>query len=206
MNVETWLLFCATETVLCFTPGPAVLCVISTALARGAGGGVVASLGILAANAMYFALSATGLGALLLASRTLFVAIKWVGAGYLVYLGLRMLLRRAPSPQEAPAAPARRASPFVNAFVTQTANPKALIFFTALLPQFIDPDQSAARQIAILGVSSVVIEFLVLCIYVGACHGARRWARGRRFGDALHRAGGVLLIAAGAKLAAIRSQ
>lgn len=208
MTVETWLLFCATEAVLCVTPGPAVLCVISTSLSRGPGAGVIASLGILAANTMYFALSATGLGALLLASRTLFVAIKWMGAGYLIFLGLRMLLRRAPALADDALAPvsSRRAGAFTNAFVTQAANPKAIIFFTALLPQFINPDESAAMQIAILGASSVVIEFIVLCVYVGASHAARRWVSGGRAGDALHRVGGALLIAAGAKLAAIRSQ
>ena len=205
MTVQTWLLFCATETVLCFIPGPAVLCVVSTALARGARGGVRSSLGILAANTMYFALSATGLGALLLASRSLFVAIKWIGAAYLVVIGLRMVFRRARTGMPAETAPApRRAGPFLNGFVTQAANPKALVFFTALLPQFIDPDASVAAQIAILGASSVAIEFAVLCTCVGACHAARRWTRGGRFGDLLHRTGGAFLIVAGAKLAAIR--
>jgi homoserine/homoserine lactone efflux protein len=80
MTIETWLLFCVTETVLCFTPGPAVLLVLSLSLTTGAGAGVGASLGILAANAFYFLLSATGVGAVLLASYELFFLIKWIGA------------------------------------------------------------------------------------------------------------------------------
>src|SRR5262245_13470471 len=205
MTLETWLLFCATEAVLCFIPGPAVLCVVSAALTRGSKPGFHASLGILAANTAYFALSATGLGAVLLASRTVFVVIKWVGAAYLVFLGIRMLFARAkhtPVPESTPVPAARNS--FWNGFVVQIANPKAIVFFTALLPQFIDPDAAVLQQIAILAVSSIVIELGVLSIYVAACHSARRWVRGSRFGGVLERVGGGLLILAGARLAAMR--
>lgn len=205
MTLETWLLFCATETVLCFIPGPAVLCVVSAALGRGARQGFNASLGILAANTAYFALSATGLGAVLLASRTVFVAIKWIGAAYLVYLGVRMMFVRAgATPFVEAAEPPNARGAFWNGFVVQAANPKALIFFTALLPQFIDPDAAVAPQIGILAASSVAIELGVLSIYVAACHSARRWVRGGRLERALERAGGGLLILAGARLAAMR--
>lgn len=206
MSLETWLLFCATEVVLCFIPGPAVLCVVSAALTRGTRAGFQASLGILAANTTYFALSATGLGAVLLASRTAFVVIKWVGAAYLVYLGVRMLFARNTDSPATPDAPASRKPrrEFWNGFVVQAANPKALIFFTALLPQFIDPDAGVAAQIGILAASSIVIELGVLTIYVAASQSARRWMRGGRFGAALQRAGGGLLILAGARLAAMR--
>lgn len=94
MTVEIWILFCLTETVLCLTPGPAVLTVVSFALTGGPRAGLRASLGILAANAFYFVVSATGIGAMLLASHQLFVVIKWAGAAYLVWLGARMLLAR----------------------------------------------------------------------------------------------------------------
>ena len=209
LTFQTWLLFCATETVLCFTPGPAVLLVVSLSLARGARAGFGASLGILTANAAYFVLSATSLGAILLASWNLFFVIKWLGAAYLVWLGVQMLL--FPSRPLATSEPSRPASPprrrlgaFWYGFVTQAANPKALVFFTALLPQFIDPEGAVAVQVAILGISSVVIEFVVLAIYVAACHRARSWARDPRFATPLQRAGGLLLIGAAVRLAAIR--
>jgi threonine/homoserine/homoserine lactone efflux protein len=204
MTIQTWALFCATEVVLCFIPGPAVLYVVSTAIARGSRSGVVASLSILAGNTVYFVLSALGLGALLLASRPVFMVIKWVGAAYLVFLGLRMLLGRSPAGLEASEAhsPTRYAGVFWNGFLIQIANPKAIIFFAALLPQFIDPDQSAATQIAILGMTSVVVEFAVLAVYVAACRAARQWVRSPRFGAWLGRVAGLLLVIAGAKLAA----
>ena len=211
MTFQTWLLFCATETVLCLTPGPAVLLVVSLALARGARAGLGGSVGILAANAAYFLLSGTGLGAVLLASWQLFVVIKWLGAAYLVWMGVRMVLRPArvaagagPTPA-AFSRPSVRAGTFWQGFVTQAANPKALIFFTALLPQFIDPRQGVATQVAILGVSSVLIEFVVLGIYVLACHRARGWAGDSRLAVGLQRAGGVLLVVAGLRLAAVRT-
>jgi homoserine/homoserine lactone efflux protein len=93
---------------------------------------------------------------------------------------------------------------FWNGFVVQIANPKAIVFFAALLPQFINPDAPVLQQIGILAVSSIVIELGVLSIYVAACHSARRWVRGSRFGGVLERVGGGLLILAGARLAAMR--
>lgn len=206
MTIETWTLFCATEAVLSFIPGPAVLYVVSTSITRGSRAGIVASLSILAGNTVYFILSAMGLGALLLASRPVFTAIQWIGAGYLVYLGLRMLFsrsRQAPEPARSDE-PVKHAGVFWGGFFTQIANPKAIIFFAALLPQFIDPDQSAAYQIAILGVSSVVVEFIVLAVYVGSCRAAGRWLRAPRYSTWLVRVAGLLLVIAGARLAATR--
>ena len=208
MTLQTWLLFCATETVLCFTPGPAVLLVISLSLARGARAGFAGSLGILAANAGYFVLSATSLGAVLLASWNLFVVIKWLGAAYLVWLGVHMILfpSHSASTQDPSLGSRLRRGPatFWHGFITQAANPKALVFFTALLPQFITPPHGVAVQVAILGISSVLIEFVVLGLYVAACYRARGWAQNPRVAMPLQRAGGVLLVGAGARLAAIR--
>ena len=205
MPLETWLLFCATETVLCFTPGPAVLLVISMALARGGAAGIRASLGILAANAFYFALSASGIGAVLLASWDLFSLIKWAGATYLLWLGVRMFFSRASVLDgSASAADHRRTpAPFTHGLVTQGANPKALVFFTALLPQFIDPAGSVPVQVAILGASSILIELAVLALYVAACRRARHIVRQPRFATSLNRGGGILLMWAGVRLATL---
>ena len=204
MSFEIWALFCATETVLCFIPGPAVLLVVSLALTRGARAGLGASAGILLANAFYFVVSATGIGAILLASWELFFLIKWLGAAYLVWLGLRMLLTRAHAPTGDDPVQRRAGAPVRHGLVTQGANPKALVFFTALLPQFVDPSGSVPTQIAILGVSSILIEFAVLGLYVAVCQRARGMMQRPAFSSALNRAGGVLLIGAGAGMATIR--
>ena len=95
VSLEVWALFVVTESILCLTPGPAVLLVVAQALGRGAAASVWATLGILTGNALYFALSATGVGALLLASYELFALVRWLGAAYLIWLGVRALLGRS---------------------------------------------------------------------------------------------------------------
>jgi len=204
MPFQTWLLFCVTETILCFTPGPAVLLVVSLALTRGGRAGLGASFGILGANACYFLLSATGIGAILLASWELFFLVRWIGAAYLVWLGLHMLLSRPSRRMADDVADRRPVNPIMHGLVTQGANPKALVFFTALLPQFVDPARPVPAQILVLGVSSIVIELAVLALYVAVCHRARAVTERPGFATALNRAGGTLLIGAGAGLATLR--
>jgi homoserine/homoserine lactone efflux protein len=201
MTLQTWILFCLTETVLCFIPGPAVLFVLATALRRGFPSASLAAAGILAGNTFYFALSATGIAAVIIASHAVFTALKWAGAAYLVWLGLRMLSSRAADHGATPPSSAGSADRiFSRAFVVQAANPKALVFFIALLPQFINPAGSVPWQILVLGISSVVIEFMVLSLY-GALAARARSITGARFSHALERIGGAFLIAAGARLA-----
>jgi threonine/homoserine/homoserine lactone efflux protein len=201
MSVEAWLAFCATETVLCLIPGPAVLFVVSVALARGPRPGVAASLGVLAANLAYFALSATGIAAVVVASHDLFRVLKWTGAVYLVCLGLGMLVGRSRSAAAASPQLVRRA--LLRGVLVQGANPKALVFFVALLPQFIDAGAPIAFQIIVLGASSVVIEFFVLGVYVALAVRAREVA-GSRLAAPLQRVGGGFLVAAGARLAVVQ--
>lgn len=198
MTIEAWLAFCATELVLCFTPGPAVLLVVSVALARGMRGGLSAALGILAANTLYFALSALGIGAALVASHELFLAVKWAGAVYLVYLGWRLLFHRRV--EQSHATPTPLPHGFARGFVVQGANPKSLVFFTALLPQFLDPSAPMAAQVAILGLSSVLIEIVALAVYAWAASHAWELARGA-WVSRVERLGGAFLVAAGLRLA-----
>lgn len=203
MGLKAWLLFCLTEAVLCLTPGPAVLLVVCLTLSRGSAGGLAGSVGVLAANAVYFALSATSLGMVLRASWQLFAIIKWLGAAYLVWLGIRMVVRPAEDGARGSDPPPAARSFWVG-FLTQTANPKALVFFTAILPQFIDPHGSVALQVVVLGVSSVLIELAVLAMYVAASRTARAWTREAGVAVPLRRAGGLLLVGVGVQLAASR--
>lgn len=206
MTWGAWALFVATETALCLAPGSAVLLVLSQSLVRGTGPSVWSSLGILTGNALYFALTATGLGAVLLASYEVFFLIKWVGAGYLVWLGVAVWRGRSSVLSVLPEGVAVVGSGrmFVNGFVLQAANPKALIFFTALLPQFIDPRAPVVGQVAILGVTSVIIEFLVLLAY-GVLAGRMAVLAARpQFRSAADRVAGSMLITAGVSMAAMR--
>jgi len=209
VSLETWLLFCATEAVLCFVPGPAVLLVVSLGLTRGWAAGFAGSLGILAANGFYFALSGTGIAGVLLASWSLFVVLKVVGAAYLIWLGLRMLLRPGGEVGDGtiatgPSTTRNRGRDFRLGLATQGANPKALIFFSALLPQFVDPARPLGVQVAILGASSIAIELAVLSLILATCDRAHGIVRRPEVARRLQRVGGALLIGAGAQLAAMR--
>ena len=203
MTIQTWVLFVLTEGALCLTPGPAVLLVLSQGLTRGTGASVFASLGILAGNACYFALSATGLGTILLASYDLFSLVRWVGAAYLVWLGITAFIARSTVLTVTPVAGAAPGGwrTCVNGFVLQVSNPKALVFFTALLPPFIDPRGSVMVQVAILGVTSVVLEFFVLLAYGALAGRLTSLATRPRFQTIANRVAGGMLVTAGVSVA-----
>jgi len=195
-----------TEAVLSMTPGPAVLYVLAQAIRRGPGQSVWASWGILSANALYFVLSATSLGAVIVASYKLFFLIKWLGAAYLVYLGLRSLFGKSSILSLPEATPGSSSGPHIlrDGFLLQSANPKALLFFTAILPQFIDAHHNVAFQILVLGISSIVVEFVILFIYGQLAGRALATARSPRFEKLSNRLAGSLLIGAGLGLARLR--
>jgi threonine/homoserine/homoserine lactone efflux protein len=206
MTWQLWLLFVTTEAVLSISPGPAVLYVLSQAIRRGPAKSVWASWGILSANAMYFILSATSLGAVIVASYKLFFLIKWIGAAYLVYLGLSSFFGKSsvlPLPEEKSDT---RSGPRIlcDGFLLQSANPKAILFFTAILPQFIDAHHNVAFQILILGVSSIVVEFIILFTYGQLAGRALTTARSPRFEKITNRVAGSLLICAGVGLARLK--
>ena len=199
MTWQIWLFFVMTEVVLCMTPGPAVLFVLSQAIKRGPAKSVWASCGILSANAMYFALSATSLGAVIVASYKLFFLVKWIGAAYLVYLGLSSFFGKRSVlslPQESSDI---RTRPRIlrDGFILQAANPKALLFF-------IDAHRNVAFQILLLGVSSMVVEFVILVAYGELAGRALSTARNPRFENLTNRIAGSLLIGAGLGLARLR--
>jgi threonine/homoserine/homoserine lactone efflux protein len=206
MTWATWSVFLATETVLCLTPGPAVLFVVSHGLGRGPRSARWAALGILAGNTLYFAVSATSLGAILVTSYALFSAIRWLGAAYLVWLGCAAILGRRGALAVTAAAGAdtdTRMRVLGRGFVVQAANPKALVFFVALLPQFIDPAHNVPAQVAILAATSTLVELAVLMVYGSLAARAARLVARPRAAALLERVAGGLLIAAGLRLAAL---
>ena len=206
MTFQLWLLFVTTEAVLSISPGPAVLYVLSQGIKRGPGKSVWASWGILSANAMYFVLSATSLGAVIAASYKLFFLIKWAGAAYLVYLGLASFFGKSSVLSLPEEKSSDHSGPRIlrDGFVLQAANPKALLFFTAILPQFIDAHHNVALQILVLGVSSIVVEFIILFTYGQLAGRALATARNPRFEKITNRVAGSLLIGAGVGLARLR--
>lgn len=119
MTLRVWILFLMMETTACLSPGPAVLLVVSQGLSRGLLASTWSSIGILAANALYFALSATGIAAVLLGSKNLFNAITWVGAAYTIWLGVRTFASSGAAVSASAGSPASSAGMFTNGFVLQ---------------------------------------------------------------------------------------
>jgi threonine/homoserine/homoserine lactone efflux protein len=200
VNWDTYWLYVLTEAALSLSPGPAVMLVIAYGLTQGARRSVPATLGILSANAVYFAISATSLGALLVSSRTFFFAIKWLGAAYLLYLGSRALFGR-PSPITASDRTARGSSwrsVYASGLTLQLANPKTLIFFVAILPQFVDPRLPIGAQMAWLAAGSVVPEFFILAGYGFLASRAAHIATDPRYARWTDRIAGALVLAAAA--------
>jgi threonine/homoserine/homoserine lactone efflux protein len=185
MTFKTWLLFLAMETALSLSPGPAVFYVVSQGVRGALRRALPATLGIISANAIYFSLSATSLGALIAASASFFTIAKWVGAAYLIYLGIKSLLAARSSHDvtlggavAADAGDRRRV--YLGAITLQLANPKALLFFLALLPQFIDPARPVVPQMLLLAATSMLPEFCILISYGWLAH--RAASASTRFG------------------------
>lgn len=177
MTFKTWLLFLVMETALSLSPGPAVFYAVSQGVRGALRRTLPAAAGILSANGIYFALSATSLGAIIAASARFFAIAKWVGAAYLVYLGLKAI--RSAQSMHAVALDGKPEeneqdlrSVYFGALTLQLANPKALLFFLALLPQFIDPAVPVVPQMLILAATSMVPEFCILTGYGWLAHRA----------------------------------
>lgn len=183
MRWDTWIVFVTTETAACFSPGPAVLYVLSQALEHGTLASIWANCWILAGNTIYFILSAMGLGAILLASHYMFEAIRWIGAAYLVCLGVRAFLGKS-----------RKLS------VTKPDAAPGMRVLLALLPQFVDPRRSVAPQVAILAATSVAIEFCVLLGYGALAGRVTAMATRPRFAMLTNRVAGLMLIFAAARM------
>jgi homoserine/homoserine lactone efflux protein len=163
--MNTWLNFALVALVVTLVPGPAFIVVLTTALRRGFKPGAYATAGIVIGDAVYFFLTAVGLGSLLATSFWTFTIIKWLGIVYLVCLGLRSLFFPSNSLIAADGRSVTGRSSFVTALTVQLANPKLLLFLAALLPQFLDPTRPIAPQLAVLGpifmLSDTVIYLLL---------------------------------------------
>lgn len=206
MPPSSLILFALTEFALCLTPGPAVLLVVSQGLMGGTRRSTWSALGILSGNLFYFVLSATGLGAVLITSYKTFRLLRWIGAAYLIWLGISLLRGKAGEPRAETAAvmSASKGRLFRDGFVLQIANPKAILFFTALLPQFVDPKLPLARQVIIMALASFLIELVVLTVYGYLAGRIGGYRAAPRFVRLTNRLAGSMFVLAGLNIASRR--
>lgn len=204
MTLATWLALALASTVLLLIPGPTVLLVVSYALTQGRRVAVAVAAGVALGDFTAMTASLAGLGAILLASATLFAALKWIGAAYLVYLGVR-LWRAKPALPAADLDTPKKATRgiFSHAFLVTALNPKSIAFFVAFVPQFIDHDAALLPQLAIMEATFVSLAAVNALAYALAADRLR--VRVRRPGVLkwMNRAGASCLIGMGAATAAL---
>jgi len=204
MSVETWLAFAAASAVLLVIPGPTILLVVSYALGQGWRTALPMAVGVALGDFTAMTLSMLGLGALLAASATVFTALKWVGAAYLVWLGIK-LWRAGGTLDARPRTDRVSALKMMgHAWLVTALNPKSITFFVAFLPQFIDPKVDFWRQMAIFEVTFLTLAFLNAFGYALVASRARSLVRNPRAIAVINRIGGSLLIGAGVATVTLR--
>jgi len=206
MPLDLWLTFVAASTALLLIPGPTILLVLSYALSKGRSVAVASAAGVALGDLVAMTASLAGLGALVLASATLFSALKWVGAAYLVWLGVK-LLRSAPGGGLHMVTPGRDVSArnvFGHAAAVTALNPKSIAFFIAFVPQFLRPETPLVPQFAILIATFVGLGALNALAYALLADRMRRLVGRAGFITGLTRAGGLALVAMGVATAFMR--
>jgi threonine/homoserine/homoserine lactone efflux protein len=202
--MDNLALYVAASLALILTPGQDMIYVIGRSLAQGRVAGLCSAVGVIIGILVHTALAAIGVGAILQASETLFTALKLAGAGYLVYLGIRMMLTREIAIDAGDAAGrGSRMRLVLQGILSNVTNPKIILFFFAFLPQFVDPaSEHPTRDLVALGVLYALLGLPVKCGV--ALVAARLSDRMRRAPAALtwmNRACGALLVALGVRLA-----
>jgi threonine/homoserine/homoserine lactone efflux protein len=190
-DVPTFALFVAAALALLLLPGPAVIYVVARSVEGGRLTGLVSVLGVELGTLLHVVFAAAGLSAIVVSSAVAFSVVKWLGAAYLVWLGLRQILGRDGGDQEAPLSGSgeNRLRVFSQSVLVQVLNPKVALFFLAFLPQFVDPSRSAAwTQVVVLGTTLATLGLFTDGLYALLGGTAGEWIRKQRAGAGLRRA------------------
>lgn len=203
MLFETWVLYFMAVLILTASPGPSALLCMTKAVSSGWRAGVWVAMGSLTAITLMMTLSFVGLGVLISSSETLFNLIKWGGVVYLIYLGLKLIFSKQDSYEFNRTPVQQRLSAikhYASGFVVGASNPKAILFFTALFPQFIDANESLLTQYTVLASTFMVLELSWLCCYVYLGQKSSAWILARGRAKLFNRLTGGVFVGAGAVL------
>src|SRR5215204_6516965 len=189
-DASTFALFVAAALVLLIVPGPSVLYIVARSVEGGRKAGLVSVLGVQTGALVHIAFATLGLSAIVVSSAVAFSVVKWLGAAYLLWLGLRQILGRDGGDQEAPLSRSgeNRLRVFSQSVLVQVLNPKVALFFLAFLPQFVDPSRSAAwTQVVVLGTTLATLGLFTDGLYALLGGTAGEWIRKQRAGAGLRR-------------------
>jgi len=205
ISLETLILFFMTTLVVVLSPGPAALAVTAEAASNGFKKSTFVILGIASANIVFFVLSATGIITLVLASHTLFSVIKWIGVAYLFYLGCSAIFSKSGplSINASKKGNVKAYKVFMRGFILEISNPKALLYFSALLPQFIDITQPIIPQLIVLCLITLVLDLFCYSLYGYLGFKSIGKFIKPRLIKLINRSAGAMLIFAGIKMASV---
>ena len=184
-EASTYFLFVAAALVLLLVPGPAVVYVVARSVSEGRLTGLVSVLGIELGTLTHVAFAAAGLSAIVASSVVAFSVVKWLGAAYLVYLGLRQIFGRGGEEEDTELSESEddRFRVFYQSVLVQILNPKVALFFLAFLPQFVDPSRGAAwTQIVVLGATLAILGMFTDGLYALLGGTAGAWIKTKNLG------------------------
>jgi threonine/homoserine/homoserine lactone efflux protein len=190
-DASTFALFVAAALVLLLVPGPAVIYVVARSVEGGRLMGLVSVLGVELGTLLHVVFAAAGLSAIVVSSAAAFSVVKWLGAAYLIWLGLRNILGRDSGDEEVPSSDEEnRSRVFAQSVLVQVLNPKVALFFLAFLPQFVDPSRGVAwTQIVVLGATLAILGLFTDGLYALLGGTAGDWIRKQSVGAGLRQAG-----------------
>ena len=203
MALEIWLAYALAAAVVTVIPGPTILLVITQSVAHGRAAALPLVAGVVLGDTVAVVLSLLGLGALLAASAGWFAVVKWLGAAYLIYLGVRFWCDSGKGIAPTAAAAATTAttdaarSLFGQAFLVTTFNPKGILFFIAFLPQFVTPTADVPAQLVILAATFIVIGGITAMCYAVFAGALTRFLQAENVRRRFNRCGGAALIGSG---------
>jgi homoserine/homoserine lactone efflux protein len=204
MDATVWFYYLLTVIALSVTPGPGVFSSISSGLHHGVRRGAWNAVGMQAANLVHIVIVAVGLGAILLASETMFSAVKWAGVAYLIYLGVQTWRAPVRAFEDTPDCATTAREVFLHGFLVNITNPKGIIFFVAILPQFIDVARPQFAQYAILATTTFAVDMVVMCGYMALAARVLRVMKDPTRLRWVNRTLGGAFVAAGVALASFR--
>ena len=195
MQLGIWLAFVGAVLTLMSTPGPSQLLILSNSIKNGYRRSLLTGIGDLTANLIQMIIASLGLVSIIKDSHQFFMIVKWVGVLYLVYLGLKTIYSNSTLDLKKDGKSQSLTTLYWQGFITSAANPKAVIFFAALFPQFINSAEPLIRQFAILSITYIIIDGIFLCCYAGFAN----WINNRlesRMSNLIGKISGAFLIIA----------
>ncbi len=207
MTFEVWLTFVITASVIIVVPGPTNIYIVGQSLNHGKKASIPLSVGVITGDALCIFLSLLGVSALLSLCSAVFAVIKYCGAAYLIYLGIKILIENSrTTPQKSHDISYSSKGIFRDVFLVTSLNPKGIIFYSAFMPQFVNPQHNIAFQFTILSFTFIILALINVVVYSLLADKVRDVFKSNTFLRTFNLAGGLGLICSGLYSATIEEK